>query len=66
MTPWECVGEFVVHITKYREEWKLIAQNGTAPEKGNNKHTIASYLSSYLDEPMIMARVFFLRVYYHS
>ena len=64
MTWWECVGECVEYITKYCEEWKLIAQNVTATEKNNNKHTIASYLSSYLDEPTIIAHIIFLRGYY--
>ena len=42
MTCWECVVECVEHVTKYREQWNLIAQNIFATEKSNNRHAIAS------------------------
>ena len=66
MTRWECVGECVEHVTKYREQWNLIAKNIVATEKSNNRHTIASYLSSYLSEHIIIAHIYFLRGYYRS
>ena len=66
MTRWECVGECVEHVTKYREQWKLVAQNIVTTEKSNNKNTIASYLTSYLNEPISMAHIYFMRGYYRS
>ena len=51
MTRWECVAEAVAHICKYIEEWKVMSNDIIATEKnGCIRHTIASYLSSYLEE----------------
>ena len=33
MTRWECVGGYMEHVTKYREEWNLITQTIVAMEK---------------------------------
>ena len=67
MTRWECVGEAAEHVTKYREEWRTVATYVVMKEKTNStKHTIASYLCSYLDEAMIIAHLYFLVAYIKS
>ena len=67
MTRWECVGETAEHVTKYREEWRIVATHVAMKEKSNStKHTIASYLCSYLDEAMIISHLFFLVGYIKS
>ena len=67
MTRWECVGETAEHVTKYREEWRTVASYVVMKEKTNStKHTIASYLCSYLDEAMIISHLFFLVGYIKS
>ena len=64
MSRWECVGESVVHILQYKEEWLDVAKNIVNKETtGTTKHTIASYLTSYLSEPMILAHLQFLKGY---
>ena len=64
MTRWECVGDAANHVCKYLEQWKVVSNHIVHAEKsGNTKHTIASYLSSYLEEPMIIAHINFLNAY---
>ena len=64
MTRWECVAEAVSHICKYIEEWRIMSNHIIATEKnGCTKHTIASYLSSYLEEKMILSHIHFLNAY---
>ena len=64
MSRWECVGESVEHILQYSQEWLDVAKNIVNKETtGTTKHTIASYLTSYLSEPMIMAHLQFLKAY---
>ena len=67
MSRWECVGESVNHILKYKEMWLDVAKNIVQKENtGTTKHTIASYLTSYLVEPMILAHLYFLKGYITS
>ena len=64
MSRWECVGEAVYHILKYKQGWLDVAKNIVNKETtGTTKHTIASYLTSYLSEAMILAHLQFLRGY---
>ena len=64
MTRWEFVGETTEHVLQYRNEWKIVAEHVVHVEKsGSTRHTIASYLLSYLREKMIMAHLYFLRSY---
>ena len=64
MSRWECVGESVEHILKYKNEWLEIAKSIASNETiGSTKHTIASYLTSYISKPMILSHLYFLRGY---
>ena len=64
MTRWEFVGETTEHVLQYRNEWKIVTEHVVHVEKsGSTRHTIASYLLSYLREKMIMAHLYFLRSY---
>ena len=64
MSRWKCVGDTVDNVMTYKEEWLVVSKNITNTEpSGSAKHTIASYLCSYLKEPMIIAHISFLSAY---
>ena len=64
MTRWECVGCTVLHVLEHKNDWKKVAETIVQIETtGTAKHTLASYLCSYLDAPMIIAHLHFLKAY---
>ena len=64
MSRWECVGESVDHVLKHKEGWQEVAKNIANKEQTDNtKHTITSYLTSYLLEAIIIAHLLFLKGY---
>ena len=64
MSRWECVSEGANNVAEKRVEWLNMANQIVQAEKyGTNKHTIASWLTSYLNEPMLMSHINFLNAY---
>ena len=64
MSFWECVGGTVDHVSNNTTIWRKMGESIVQVEPtGLAKHTIASYLCSYLDEQMLVAQLYFLRGY---
>ena len=64
MSRWECVSEGASNVSENRVQWLNVANRIVHAEKyGNNKHTIASWLTSYLNEPMLMSQIHFINAY---
>ena len=67
LTRWEYVGETCSHILEHKDNWMLVAKHIVNVQKsGSTRHTIASYLVSYLNEPMLIAHLHFIDGYIKS
>ena len=64
MTRWEYVSQAADHLLKNKKEWLIMAKAIVSFEATNTaKHTIASYLCSLIQEPMLLSHVEFLHAY---
>ena len=64
MTRWEYVSQATAHLLKYKKEWLVIAKMIVSYDStGTAKHTIASYLCSLIQEPMLITHMQFLHAY---
>ena len=64
MSRWECVSEGAINVSEHRVKWLNVENQIVQAEKcGSNKHTIASWLTSYLNEPMLMSHIHFIKAY---
>ena len=64
MSRWECVSEGADNVAEKKVGWLNMANQIVQAQKyGSNKHTIASWLTSYLNEPMLMSQIHFLNAY---
>ena len=62
MSCWECAGESVDHVLKYKQQWLELAKIiASTDQTGSIKHTIVNYLTSYIGEQMIIAHLYVLR-----
>ena len=64
LSRWEHVNECCEHVLQNKDDWILVSSYIiTAEQTGSTKHTIASYLHSYLHENMLLAHLSFLNAY---
>ena len=64
LSRWECVSDCVEHILNNKKDWLTMCTYISHAEPSNSaKNTIASYLYSYLNEPMLIVHLHFLNGY---